>query len=1216
MTTDRTGGTGRTASPQIFEAPVDVKDGRGQFLKRPAMTTAFRNAILNPRAGMGIHNTDTGQNEFYDGTNWITGAGGGTTLMVAASNALASTIARADYRCDGVADEVEINLALAALNAGPGGRVLLSEGTFTLATPIVFPGNDITLIGMGYNTFIDGDALLTGNDAIQLVGRTNCTLRDFSIQTEDGGGKVSHCIFLNDGCNYARIEGVSIVNSDSDAIHIEGTTVTDIKILSCVIEAADDHGIFVDMDAANTSSGILIVDNRITATGDDGIFFGATGAGHTYGRIESNFISAAGDCGIEVLEMTYSAISGNVIHTNADDGISLGAGSDYNIVAGNNCYNNTDNGIVVAGASNHITANTVDNNGTSITDAGTFNRVRDNRGHVAGDEGIATLTVAANDSIQPGNADYQCDGVADEAQINTALNALPAVGGRIILLEGTYLLADSIVIPANNIILEGQGRATFINGDGLATTEHAITISGFTNVTIRNLAMQTADGGGNVIHCIFIEDGANGTTIDGVIIADSDSDGIHIEGTSTTDITIKNCSIEDTDDVGIHMDMDGGETLTRPRIINNTIQGAGGAGILHTVNGAGCSYAVIAGNTVVESGAQGIYFQELTYSTIEGNVVHTSTDQGIWIATASTNNTIDGNTSYNNGQGNIQVGGGGCTNNVVSGNNCSTCGNMPSIYITGNSHYCSVTGNTTQSDAGYGILTESSNNTIISGNTVRDSGEGGIAIDAGQACAITGNTVTNAETGGNTYSGIEVLDSGYATVTGNTSDSNGAHGIHIYNADYCTVTGNYCRDQETGDGIHLTGTCAYNVIADNECNTNAANGIYIDGGANAIGNHITGNMIVENQNHGIYCTGYKSKIEDNFMRRNGMAAAGTYHGIYLTAAADGCQVNDNTVYSAGDMTEDGIHLVDGCVACQINGNYIYNTMGSGICLTLNNDTCQVNNNHIQGVDDHGIHLTGSSKCNVSGNLVSGCGACSIAIHTGSTYNTIDSNNCETPGTINIEVNGNCTHNAITGNSCMGASAGAGIICTGTSHACTVTGNHCDTNQYGIYIESSNDCVVTGNTAISNAEDGIVLDNSNDCTVTGNVSTDNDTGATGCSGITVWDSHRNAVSGNTCDSNGLHGIYVYRGDYNTITGNSCNNQDTGDGIHIFGDGVRNADYNTMSSNVCTGNADDGIAIEGVGDANKNIVIGNQLLGNGGTPLVDNGTATETGHNITA
>ncbi|GAH07757.1 unnamed protein product, partial [marine sediment metagenome] len=77
-----------------------------------------------------------------------------------------------NYVCDGTADDVEINEALGYVNTLGGGRVVLKQGTYTLADPIVFPGNNIWFRGMGRSTLIDGDALTTGNHAIELVGRT------------------------------------------------------------------------------------------------------------------------------------------------------------------------------------------------------------------------------------------------------------------------------------------------------------------------------------------------------------------------------------------------------------------------------------------------------------------------------------------------------------------------------------------------------------------------------------------------------------------------------------------------------------------------------------------------------------------------------------------------------------------------------------------------------------------------------------------------------------------------------------------------------------------------------------------------------------------------------------------------------------------------------------------------------------------------------------
>ena len=70
------------------------------------------------------------------------------TRTVAASDASSTAKALADYVCDGVADQVEINAALADI-ATPGGVVLLSEGRFTLAAPVVLGAGWQGLRGMG-----------------------------------------------------------------------------------------------------------------------------------------------------------------------------------------------------------------------------------------------------------------------------------------------------------------------------------------------------------------------------------------------------------------------------------------------------------------------------------------------------------------------------------------------------------------------------------------------------------------------------------------------------------------------------------------------------------------------------------------------------------------------------------------------------------------------------------------------------------------------------------------------------------------------------------------------------------------------------------------------------------------------------------------------------------------------------------------------------------
>ena len=83
----------------------------------------------------------------------------------------------------------------------------------------------------------------------------------------------------------------------------------------------------------------------------------------------------------------------------------------------------------------------------------------------------ATITVAASDSTSTAKAeaDYVCDGSNDQAEIQNAINALPAGGGTVQLTEGTFNCAGSI-LPRAHTTLSGQGDdATFIRftNDGI-----------------------------------------------------------------------------------------------------------------------------------------------------------------------------------------------------------------------------------------------------------------------------------------------------------------------------------------------------------------------------------------------------------------------------------------------------------------------------------------------------------------------------------------------------------------------------------------------------------------------------------------------------------------------------------------------------------------------------------------------------------------------------
>lgn len=262
------------------------------------------------------------------------------TLFVAASNSLDRCRAQADYICDGIADEVQINAALAALPAS-GGRVVLSEGTFVLADPISLPDDSVTLEGQGWGTYVNGNALATTEHAIRISGQSFCQVRNLSVSTSAGGGKTCHCIFLEDGANDFKIEGIYVVDSDSDAIHIEGTAINKGEITGCFIEGADGHGINITMDAGNLSTSIDIHDNHIYSAGISGIFFGQC-AGHYYHNIHDNHIFSCADNGIDygivsipVFGLMESSITDNYIYGCTFNGIRLRADSDNNLIENN-----------------------------------------------------------------------------------------------------------------------------------------------------------------------------------------------------------------------------------------------------------------------------------------------------------------------------------------------------------------------------------------------------------------------------------------------------------------------------------------------------------------------------------------------------------------------------------------------------------------------------------------------------------------------------------------------------------------------------------------------------------------------------------------------------------------------------------------------------------------------------------------------------------------
>ncbi len=70
------------------------------------------------------------------------------------------------------------------------------------------------------------------------------------------------------------------------------------------------------------------------------------------------------------------------------------------------------------------------------------------------------ITVAASDSSAAvrASADYLCDGVNDQQEIQAALAALPASGGEVVLTAGTFRCKGNLA-PKAHTTLRGQGES-------------------------------------------------------------------------------------------------------------------------------------------------------------------------------------------------------------------------------------------------------------------------------------------------------------------------------------------------------------------------------------------------------------------------------------------------------------------------------------------------------------------------------------------------------------------------------------------------------------------------------------------------------------------------------------------------------------------------------------------------------------------------------------
>ena len=547
---------------------------------------------------------------------------------------------------------------------------------------------------------------------------------------------------------------------------------------------------------------------------------------------------------------------------------------------------------------------------------------------------------AVHPSLDQIRVDALCNGVADDIIINAEIAAVAAAGGGTVYLsDGTYVLAAPIVILAN-VQLEGTGRSSFIDGDALLTTNHAIVISAVTDCKVRNLAIQTEDGGGKLCHCIFIEDGANNFEIDRVIIVDSDSDGIHVEGTDILNGSIHNCHIEDVDAYGISVGMDALNTMTRLLIYDNIITGAGNEGVslLDII------YSVVKGNVIHTNGWSGIHVRDSDYTIISENVVPLNGQWGIRVRDSS-HITVNNNISFSNATDGIMMeNSDSCT---VEGNTANTNG-LDGIQIEG--LYNDITDNICLENGRHGVnLLAAASHCNVVGNIANENDQHGINV-AGHEVSIKGNYCYHNSVGtpGN-FHGIYLtgtadrcqVNDNYCSDDGTTQED----GIHLADgAALCSIVGNYVYNL-TGDGIRLFGNNTGTLIEGNHCYFNDENGIVIEdsNNCNVNGNHcalnahhgiylnntdyavVGGNYTYFNRQHGIFILQSEyALVSSNWSGGNSQAAVVTWDNICIDGASLYCSVSGNKCFRFDARPRFGLNIAAaGCLQTMVHGNDLH-----------------------------------------------------------------------------------------------------------------------------------------------------------------------------------------------------------------------------------------------------------------------------------------------------
>ena len=204
--------------------------------------------------------------------SWVKiGGGDGVALLVASATASAKVKSGADYICDGINDQVEIQAAIDAVRVA-GGIVQLSTGNFAIAATVNLLGNTaagaafvspkgITLQGAGRGTMLTAASNI---NALTISNHAVVSVRDMSITVAGSGHGIHATAVTASGGGDNR----SFWHSEFRNLRVLGPWSTGNTTWAMYLESPF-RSVFENIEAEGTHDGVYILNNASVQNGGD-----------------------------------------------------------------------------------------------------------------------------------------------------------------------------------------------------------------------------------------------------------------------------------------------------------------------------------------------------------------------------------------------------------------------------------------------------------------------------------------------------------------------------------------------------------------------------------------------------------------------------------------------------------------------------------------------------------------------------------------------------------------------------------------------------------------------------------------------------------------------------------------------------------------------------------------------------------------------------------